>query len=476
MNRIIFFFIIACSSITAMAQNITGSWQGSIPAGGKNVRLIFNVTKNADGYTTTFDSPDQNAYGISCSNTSFINDSLFIEIKLVNGGYKGKWNGGDEIKGVYAQNGSSTAFDMKRLSNAEIPHSAAVQPKPQTPKPPFAYISEDVTYNNIEQRVNLAGTLTKPAVGTKFPVVLLITGSGAQDRNETIGMHKPFWVIADYLTNQGIAVLRVDDRGIGGSTGDFRSSSSADFATDVMAGINYLKTRSDIDVSKIGLLGHSEGGLIAPYVAVRSKDVAFIVSLAGAVVGGKAVNDFQNTLPMLQSGVSKENVASFLELHHPLVDAAITVSNDSVYKTMVQQIFTGWKQKQTSQTIQALVKGPDDLAIQSMQRNYGAFRNAWWKFFLTYEPINDLQTLKIPVLALNGEKDEQVEPVSNLAIFKDSFKKGNKNSKTIEIPGVNHLFQHCKVCGSIPEYLALEETFDTATLSIIGNWIKEQVK
>ncbi len=474
------FFLVVLSigiGLLATSQDITGNWQGILSVNGNNIRLLFHITATNGKYTSTFDSPDQHAFGLTCSSTEVINDSILLGIQIVQGGYRGKWNGKDEITGIYFQAGHSIPMLLKRLDVKEIGKMPDTSPKPQTPKPPFSYLSEDVVYTNTQQNIQLAATLTRPAGDKKVPVVIMITGSGPQDRDETIGQHKPFFVIADYLAKQGIAVLRVDDRGMGKSTGNFTASSSADFATDVVAGINYLKTRKDIDVTKIGLIGHSEGGLIAPYVAARNKDVAFIVTLAGPAVGGQKINDFQNTLPMLQSGISKKEVDAFLVLHHQLVNAAITILPDSTYKAAVTNIYTGWQKIQTKTTLHALVKVVDSNMLGKMQKNYAAFRTPWWKFFLAYDPATDLQKMRIPVLALNGEKDAQVEARSNLAAFTKALQKSSsKNFKTIEVPGVNHLFQHCKKCGSLDEYFALEETFDPATLVIIGDWIKSVVK
>lgn len=474
-----YFFIACmtlCSSLIIHAQDITGSWQGTLPAGGRDVRLIFHITGSANNYSAKFDSPDQNAYGINCSSVTQTGDSIVIGIKIANGAYRGKWNSANEIQGVYSQNGGSVQMNMKRLTDAETPHPPSMQPKPQTPKEPFNYISEEVGYENNLQHVHLAGTLTKPNNGTKFPVVLLITGSGPQDRDESIGMHKPFLLIADHLAKLGIAVLRVDDRSMGKSTGDFSASDSKDFATDVMAGIEYLKTRKDIDVTKIGLLGHSEGAMIAPYVAARSKDVAFIVMLAGPAVGGKQTMYFQAVEKALP-GISAGNVRAYGNLYNAMMKIALDPETAKNANSYIRDTYLNWKKEQPDSTIKALIHGPDEAVIKSFESGFADFKRHWWNFFLTYDPAKDLQQLRIPVFALNGEKDEQVDPKTNLAAVNNILtKNGNRHFKTYEVPGVNHLFQHCKQCGSVEEYLSLEETFDTATLVMIGNWIKEQVK
>ena len=476
MKRLFSTLCIICLCLASIAQDITGSWQGLIPVGEKNVRLIFNISKSGNGYSTTMDSPDQNAYGIKCSKTLFTDDSLIIGIEIVKGSYKGKRDGPDQIQGIYSQGQGSIQINLQRLRKEEIPNTPATKVKPQTPQPPFDYISEEVMYDNNLQKVTLGATLTKPKGEGKFPVVILITGSGPQDRDETIGMHKSFWVIADYLTKQGIAVLRVDDRGIGKSSGDFSASTSADFATDVMAGIQYLKTRKDINPAKIGLIGHSEGGLIAPYIAARSKEVAFIVMLAGPAVGGKQTMYYQAVEKALAKE-SEHDRNAYGQLYNKFLEIAV---NDEAAKDIpnyVRNTYFDWKKLQPDSTLKTLLHGSDEAVIKAMASGFYDLKRPWWRFFLTYDIAKDLQKISIPVLALNGGNDEQVDPRANLASIRQILTKNkNPHFKVYEVPGVNHLFQHCKACGSVAEYLALEETFDTATLAMIGSWIKEQVK
>ena len=477
MKKFLLISTLLCIALTIHAQDITGSWQGSLPANGKEVRLIFHITGSPNNYSATFDSPDQNAYGLACSSTTVEKDSLLIGIQLIKGSYHGKWDGADEIKGIYSQNGGSTSMIMKRLPKTGLPKNPATEPKPQTPKPPFSYTSEEVVFENSSQKVQLAGTFTKPANGTKFPVVLLITGSGAQDRDERIGMHKPFFLFADHLAKQGIAVLRVDDRGVGKSTGDFMKATSADFATDVMAGIAYLKTRNDIDPKKIGLMGHSEGGMIAPYVAARSKDVAFIVMLAGPVVVGKKTMYFQAVEQPLADETAYTRKA-YGEFYKSMLAIALDSTRNKNMDTSVRNAYFKWKKQTPDSTFKILFPATDEeLTIQALTVGFSDLKRPWWQFFLTYDPKKDVSSLQIPVLALNGEKDKQVDPKANLALINELLtKNGNKHFKTYEVPGVNHLFQHCKECGSVNEYLALEETFDSTTLNMISDWIKIQVK
>jgi hypothetical protein len=246
-----------------------------------DLRIVFNIAKNPDGtLKATLDSPDQGAKDIPADSVKVEGDKLLIEIKGIRGSYSGVFKSAtQEIEGSWTQN-VQVPLKLKRVD--KVPELK----RPQTPKPPYPYLEEQVSYENKAAGIKLAGTLTLPRSGGPFPAVLLITGSGSQDRDETIFGHKPFMVIADDLTRRGLAVLRVDDRGVGGSTGSPTTATTEDFAGDVLTGVEYLKSRSDIDPHRIGLIGHSEGGVIAPMVAAKSRDVAFIVLLAGTGVTG----------------------------------------------------------------------------------------------------------------------------------------------------------------------------------------------
>jgi len=466
--------LIITTALQIAAQDFAGNWQGAADVMGQKLKVVFHLTKDNGGYKAVFDSPDQQAYGIPCSNTTVAADSIFIEIKNIGVQYKGKWNKTDGITGILQQRGYSFTLNLQQLQQESVTMS-----KPQTPVAPFNYTVEEVTYENTIQHIHLAATLTKPRGDHKFPAVILITGSGRQDRDETIGLHKPFLVMADYLTKQGIAVLRVDDREAGKSTGNFNTATTADFATDVEAGIAYLKTRQDIDLKKIGLLGHSEGGIIAPMVAAHNKDVAFIVMLAGPVTGMKQTMDYQAVWkPLSQAGITEQDIKAYQQLYDGLIE--IAVRTDSVYSlnNSIRKFYLEWKSRQSIATLTALVHGSDDEVMNSLISGFAEFRvkQNWWKFLLAYDPQDDLQKVQVPVLALNGQMDIQVDPVTNLSVINNVLtKNNNKYFKTYEVPGVNHLFQHCKLC-TVNEYFQLDETFDPATLEMIGNWINTVTK
>jgi len=295
--------------------NIEGIREGKLKVPGAELRIVFNISKNPDGIlTATLDSPDQGATGIPVEEVVFKDNTLRLEVKSVGAVFEGKVSEDFlVIEGELKQSGGAFPLTVKRVDKAvEIL-------RPQEPKKPYPYIEEEVVYKNKEAEITLAGTLTLPPGKSSLPAVLLITGSGPQDRNETIYGHYPFMVLADYLTRQGIAVLRVDDRGVGESTGDFSLATSEDFASDVLAGIEYLKTRKEINPEQIGLIGHSEGGLIAPMVAIKSPDVAFIILMAGTGLTGEEILYLQGALISRAMGVSEEDITKGLQFNKNII-------------------------------------------------------------------------------------------------------------------------------------------------------------
>ena len=465
MKTISIFILTLLTSFTVTAQDITGKWNGALKIQGTQLRLVFNVTKSDNGYSATMDSPDQRVADIPVSSTTFENSKIKFEIANAGIVYIGELKD-SEIVGTFKQNGQE--FPMN-LSKKAIEKEVAK--RPQTPVKPYPYYSEEVTFQNTKANISLAGTLTLPTKEGKFPVVILITGSGPQTRDEEIFGHKAFLVLSDYLTKNGIAVLRYDDRGVGQSTGDFKTATSADFATDVESAISYLKTRKEINKKKIGLIGHSEGGLIAPIVAVKSKDVAFIALLAGTGIQGDQILLLQQKLIGKASGVSEEDLQKS------------EVENTKVYKIIKQS--TSMEQLKTDLTNyykQALKENPssekpngmsDDEFINLIVEDMAT---PWMQYFISYNPVPTLEKVKCPVLAINGDKDLQVPPKENLEGIKKALTKGgNKKVTTLELPNLNHLFQECTT-GSPNEYGTIEQTFSPTAMTVVLNWIKTQTK
>lgn len=466
--------IVSCSSLVIFAQQqdtsvigIEGIWQGELKVPGTVLRIVFKVSKNPDGtLTATLDSPDQGATDIPVEEVIFKDNILRLNVKSVGGVFEGKVSEDFlVIEGEWKQSGGAFPLTVKRVDKAvEIL-------RPQVPKKPYPYIEEEVIYENKDAEITLAGTLTLPSGNAPFPVILLISGSGPQDRNETIYNHRPFLVLADYLTRQGIAILRVDDRGVGESTGDFSQATSVDFASDVLAGIEYLKTRKEINPEQIGLIGHSEGGLIAPMVAVKSLDVAFIILMAGTGLTGEEILYLQGALISRAMGVSEEDIAKNRQFNEKIFSLIKEEKDEKTIEEKLRQMFMAdWAELNDEE--KSRIGDPEVFLKAQLQ----SLLSPWLKFFLTYDPKPTLSKVKCPVLAINGEKDLQVPPKENLSAIEEALVAGgNKNFTVKELPGLNHLFQTAQT-GLPAEYVKIEETISPVALKIIGDWIFEQTK
>jgi pimeloyl-ACP methyl ester carboxylesterase len=447
-------------------KGVEGIWLGSLKVSGISLRIVFHITKTEEGsYKATMDSPDQGAKDISVEKVTFADNKVKIEMPNIQGVYDGTLvPEGTKINGTWTQAGRVFPLDLEKTEKPVVIN------RPQEPKPPFPYNSEDVSYANKTEGDTLAGTFTCPKEGGPFPAVLLITGSGPQNRDEELLGHKPFLVLSDYLTKLGIAVLRVDDRGVGKSTGDFKSATTADFATDVLAGVEYLKTRSDVKNKEIGLIGHSEGGLIAPMVAVKSPDVAFIVLMAGPGLPGDSILLMQEALISKAEGTSPDDIAKAGVINRKIYDI-IKKEPDSVKAhNAITAIFEKYYETLSDSVKENL--GDKNMALKMLS----AVETPWFKYFIKYDPRPTLEKVKCPVLAIDGEKDLQVPPKEDLAAIKEALTTGgNKNFETVELKGLNHLFQTCTT-GSPTEYNKIEETISPAALKTIGDWILKFTK
>ncbi|TGV02025.1 alpha/beta hydrolase family protein [Flavivirga rizhaonensis] len=341
--------------------------------------------------------------------------------------------------------------------------------RPQEPKEPYNYVSEDVYFTNLQaDSIKLAGTLTLPKDIKKPVVAILISGSGAQDRNEELVNHKPFLVLSDYLTNNGIAVLRYDDRGTAESEGSFKNATTFDFATDVEAAITYLKTRNDIDTSKIGLIGHSEGGLIAPIVASKNNDVAFAVLLAGTGVNGAKVLETQSRRAAELAGANSVVLDENEKLSKIIYDIIRTNSDVEIIKTKITEELNDFKTKNPTSILAPAI------TPALIKQQFNVLKSKWLLTFIRIDPKDYLEKTTCPVLALNGSKDFQVLPKINLEGIKNGLEiAGNKDVTIKELEGLNHLFQTAET-GSIQEYSQIEETFSPIALQIIKDWILER--
>ncbi|OXB19029.1 alpha/beta hydrolase, partial [Flavobacterium tructae] len=335
MIKTILTLIVALASYIMNGQEISGQWNGLLKIQGTQLQVVFHIAKTATGYISTMDSPDQGAKGIPVTKTSFENAVLKLEIAAIRGSYEGILNSNNVIVGKLTQAGQSVDINLsKEVTQKEV------SVRPQEPVKPYPYYTEDVKFENKAANVTLAGTLSLPKKEGNFPAVILITGSGPQNRDvEGLG-HKTFLVLSDYLTQKGIAVLRFDDRGVGESTGDFSSATTFDFAEDVQAGVEYLKTRKEINKSKIGLIGHSEGGIIAPIVAGNSRDIDFIVLLAGPGLKGDKLLLLQKELIERQSGMPEDEIQKGQEIFRGAYDILLASSVfDDTFKNKITSYF-----------------------------------------------------------------------------------------------------------------------------------------
>jgi pimeloyl-ACP methyl ester carboxylesterase len=441
-------------------------WEGKLALGaGLSLRIVVRVQKTEDGRLLgRFESPDQTAQRLKLDSIALEKTKLTFAMKAIGATYEGKLNPEEnEAIGTFTQNGTKLALTLKKTEKAtEIR-------RPQTPKPPFPYKVEGLTYRNEQAGITLAGTLTIPSGRGPFPAVILISGSGAQDRDETIFQHRPFLVLADTLTRRGVAVLRVDDRGVGGSSGSVATSTSEDFAGDVQAGIALLKSRGDIDGHKIGLIGHSEGGIIAPIVAARSHDVAFIVLLAGTGLPGDEIVIRQGRLIGKVMGENDEDLDKKQSITKRLFEIMKAETDPKKAGNAVREELK--KQIGALSPEDRKKAGDVDSAAETAVKQ---LESPWFRFFLTFDPRPTLAKVQCPVLALNGEKDLQVPPKENLEEIEKAIKKGgNTRVTTKQLPGLNHLFQTCKT-GGVGEYAEIEETIAPAALKVIGDWVVGQ--
>ncbi|MDF1699276.1 MAG: alpha/beta fold hydrolase [Saprospiraceae bacterium] len=440
--------------------NFDGLWGGKITSNGLEVEVNFKVESEAKRVLLSV--PLQKVNDQVGSGLEIKGDSIFFDYSNFNASYQGVYNSvTKEIRGEWTQ-GLSTSLNLKRIKKkSTIVRSQVVEP-------PFSYTYENLKFHNEEANIDLAATLTIPEGEGPFPLAVLVSGSGPQDRNSEILDHKPFLVIADHLSSNGIAVLRYDDRGVKNSGGIFSESTSADFATDAAAAINYARSLTNIDSTKIGIIGHSEGGLIAPRVAAYYNNLDFIVSIAGPAVPITELMTIQNKLIFEKSGMSEEGL-DIIESRLPGIYNIVNQDKEpkELFDTLIGHVKSFYE---------ALPENDQKLLGASSTAYYTAisrtFFSPWFRYFLAYDPGPTWQKVTCPVLALNGSEDIQVSAKENLSAIKRNLEiAGNTNHKEVELKGFNHLMQQCKVC-SINEYALIETTFDPSVLELITEFIQ----
>ncbi len=436
---------------------VEGMWQSALETHGMRLRLQLHISHDTERQLiAALDSLDQGVSGLPTNHVTFKENVLHFEVPAVAGVFEGKFDAAkNTLTGNWSQTGAEQVLEFK---HAEEPLALR---RPQNPVEPYPYQVENVSFSNISAHVELAGTLTLPKGFGPFPAVILIAGSGPHDRDEELASHRPFLIIADALTRKGYAVLRYDKRGIGGSTGSADNSTTLDFAADTLAAINYLKSRKEIDVKKIGLLGHSEGAMIAPYVANRSHDVVWLVLLAPPATGGEETLINQSSLIGEVGGLTRPQLLASLTFDREAYALVRTEKDPEAIATKLKAL---------------LKESGLDAAMPpaALETQIRMLSSPWFGFFLDYDPMPVLKELKTPTLALYGQKDLQVPPKFNMAPFKKALEDaGNKDFDVKELPELNHLFQHA-YSGSPAEYAAIEETFSQEALRIIEDWIARQ--
>ena len=490
---------------------VSGIWEGRLSVGSASLRLVFTISINGDGrLAATMDSPDQGVKGIPVASISFDGEKLILNVEAVAGSYEGRLNAAaGSMEGFWKQGGSSfpLALTLKEGSRNEGAEAAArgdeasaqgaeaaahgveteapaaadagaetrgatvqsfdapVAARPQEPKPPFPYISRDLNLL-AGDGVKLAGTLVLPEGEGPFPAALLVSGSGAQDRDETLFGHKPFWIIADYLARRGIATLRLDDRGFGESQGNFAISTTLDFEADALSALEYLKTYPGLDPGKIGIIGHSEGGIIAAMTASKVPDLAFAVLLAGPGVSGEDLLYQQQAALAKAYGMSPEAIQNARFINQSLYQVAKRPEKAENLKEELISVYLSFLPEGADESLKA--KAGQEAALVAEQ-----LLSPWMRTFLVLDPQPYLREIAIPVLAMNGTKDLQVPSGENLESIRQALiDAGNSQYSIAELPGLNHLFQKAQT-GLPDEYAQIEESFSEDALKCMGDWLVE---
>jgi hypothetical protein len=464
MKNQILFSLLMFLGIALQAQDITGDWFGILDPKGMQLNVVFHISREGESLKAKMDSPDQKAFGLQVDEVTFANNELLLKANSLGVTYTGvRNNTNDTVNGTFEQGGAKLNLVLTRSQPEKKEVSRLQDPKE------FPYYTEDVIINNSKANIELAGTLTLPPDKKVDKIVILISGSGPQNRNEEVFNHRPFLVLADWLTRQGIGVLRYDDRGVGKSTGNFGDASSVDFADDTEAAVNYLLSRSDLKDASIGLIGHSEGGMIAPMVAARNPNVAFIVLLAGP---GVPINQLLirqtrdiSALEKIPEKLTDLNVETF-EKTLSFLNQNKNMDEEQMVEGLTKILKVQYEKYPESSSEKSYTE--EQIKTEAKHQS-----SKWFRYFASYEPAKYLEKVTCPVLAVNGTLDCQVEYSGNLEAIKLALEKANnKNSEILPLEGLNHLFQKANT-GSVSEYAQIDETIDSAALAKVSDWIKK---
>ncbi|WGM32368.1 alpha/beta hydrolase [Brevundimonas sp. NIBR11] len=435
----------------ATIADLAGRWEGVIRVGEASIPIVIRVAQAPDGFVAMMDSPTQNARDIPVTGLSESSGVVRFTAPAVGGRFEGARSAdGSTWTGTLAQGGGSLPLILTRAAPAADVAVSAPPSRPQTPVPPLPYASEDVTFANTGAGITLAGTLTVPAGAGPFPAVVLLTGSGAQDRDETIFNHKPFAVWADALTRRGVAVLRFDDRGVGGSGGGTASETSEDFAGDAAAAMAFLRTRPEIDPAGIGFVGHSEGGMTGPLAVSKGAPAAFIVMIAGQAVSGADIITEQAARLAQAGGASPDQVAEARRVQGEVMAAVVRNKNDG---------------PAAAREAEAVLVAAGQPAAQA-QAGVRLLSSPWYRWFASHDPAPALAELRVPLLALYGGKDLQVPADQNA----EALARVQPAAEVVVLPGLNHLMQHATT-GLPNEYGSNTETLAPEAISTVVDWV-----
>ncbi|WP_299179578.1 alpha/beta fold hydrolase [uncultured Aquimarina sp.] len=455
MNRLFIIFSFFFFTIFSFSQDVSGDWIGEVNVNGNKLEIAFNVEKVANDYVSTLSILKQGLSGAKASATVFADSIITISFPDLKLEYKGRLNDKMEIIGNFSQSGHPIPLNLKK--------GTIILNRPQEPKPPFNYHSENVVFVNKDDNVKLSGTLTVPKEKSNYPLAIIVSGSGAQNRDGDMFGHKPYFVLANELTKNGIAVFRFDERGVGESEGDFNTVTIDVSAADVKYAIDFLKERKEFNNSKIGLIGHSIGGIVAPKVAVEKGDLDFLVLLAAPGINGDKLMLLQKAAFERNLGINELQIQQGQKVVKEAYDIVVNSDLDNIsLKDSINSYY--------SNKYGALF--PENQRKMLVEQITGSEVAS----FIRSQPAVYLEEIDIPVLALNGDKDLQVLVKENLTGIKDALAKGgNQDVEIVTLENLNHLFQESE-SGSLSEYAEIEQTFSPKALTLIIDWVKKKTK
>lgn len=435
-------------------QKPEGRWSGAIEAAGQRLEMSIVLKREGETWTGSLDVPAQGIRGMPLA--ELVVEPAKVSFALANVPGDPRYEGviqSDEIIGTFNQSGAEVPLTFKYGLEITKPN------RPQEPEPPYPYEAREVSFESLSEGVKLAGTFTVPEGEGPFPAVVLISGSGAQNRDEEVFQHRPFLVLADRLTRAGIAVLRYDDRGVGGSTGDANAANTHDLSMDAEAAVRFLRKQPQVKTDAVGLVGHSEGGIIAPMVAARSEDVSFIVLLAGPGVPGDEVLIRQIREGAIAEGQPPDAAQAASSAIAEMVELIKTDADEAAIREAIERLI-----QLQSQPNAPVPPGTVDML-------YKQFAGAWFKYFLSHDPAEALRKVNVPVLVLQGELDRQVNAEVNTAAIRAALAH-NPIVRVEVLEGLNHLFQPAKTGGG-SEYAQIEITMDESVPPLIAAWVKQ---